>query len=81
MDISLTPYMESYIRRKVESGLYRSASDVVRDALRLMEQRDQQLEAALAGLRGDKRREEVIDPVELFDKLKGAVEPKRSGVL
>ena len=35
MNVSLTPELEQYIRRKVESGLYGNASEVVREALRL----------------------------------------------
>ena len=36
MNISLTPELERYIRRKVNSGLYSNASEVVREALRLL---------------------------------------------
>lgn len=36
MHISLTPALEKMIRRKVDSGLYNNASEVVREALRLM---------------------------------------------
>lgn len=36
MNVSLTPELEQYIRRKVESGLYGNASEVVREALRLL---------------------------------------------
>lgn len=43
MNVSLTPQLETMIRRKVESGLYQDASEVVRDALRQMEERDQRL--------------------------------------
>jgi antitoxin ParD1/3/4 len=45
MNVSLTPELEQYIRTKVESGRYLSASEVVREALRLLEQKDEQLEA------------------------------------
>jgi antitoxin ParD1/3/4 len=38
MDISLTPELEAIVRRKVESGLYGDASEVVREALRMMEE-------------------------------------------
>lgn len=41
MNISLTPHLEKLVQAKVESGLYNSASEVVREALRLMEERDQ----------------------------------------
>lgn len=34
MNISLTPELEEYIHNKVKSGLYSSASEVVREALR-----------------------------------------------
>jgi antitoxin ParD1/3/4 len=40
MNISLTPQLEEMIRQKVESGLYNSASEVVRDALRLLDEKD-----------------------------------------
>lgn len=36
MNVSLTPELEQYIRSKVESGLYSNASEVVREALRLL---------------------------------------------
>ncbi len=34
MNISLTPELENEVRRKVESGLYNNASEVIREALR-----------------------------------------------
>ena len=40
MNVSLTPDLEELVKRKVDSGAYRSASDVVRDALELLEKRD-----------------------------------------
>jgi len=44
MNISLTPKLEQFIRTKVESGRYLSASEVVREALRLLEHKDKRLE-------------------------------------
>lgn len=41
MNVSLTEHYEQYIQRKVESGQYFSASEVIRDALRLLEENDQ----------------------------------------
>ena len=40
MNISLTPALEDYVRRKVASGLYNNASEVIREALRLLVQRE-----------------------------------------
>ena len=39
MNISLTPQLEELVKKKVESGLYGSASEVMRAALRLLEER------------------------------------------
>lgn len=36
MNVSLTPELERFVRAKVDSGLYNSASEVVREALRLL---------------------------------------------
>jgi antitoxin ParD1/3/4 len=48
MNVSLTPELEQFIDVKVGSGRYNSASEVVREALRLLEERDQQRSAQLA---------------------------------
>ena len=44
MNVSLTPELEQYIRTKVDSGRYLSASEVMREALRLLEQKEKRLE-------------------------------------
>ena len=36
MNISLTPELEKYVYDKIKNGLYTSASEVVRESLRLM---------------------------------------------
>src|SRR5207253_7439705 len=40
MNVSLTPELEKYVRRKVTSGLYNNASEVIRQALRLLVERE-----------------------------------------
>ena len=40
MNVSLTPALEKFVRRKVASGLYNNASEVVREALRLLVHRE-----------------------------------------
>ncbi len=40
MNVSLTPELEEFVAGKVESGRYTSASEVVREALRLLEEHD-----------------------------------------
>jgi antitoxin ParD1/3/4 len=41
MNVHLTPELELLVQNKVQSGRYNSASEVVREALRLMEQKDE----------------------------------------
>ena len=41
MNANLSPQLEAMVKAKVASGRYTSASEVVREALRLMEQQDQ----------------------------------------
>ena len=53
LNINLTPQLADLVRSKVSSGLYNSASEVVREALRLMEREDQVRAATLAQLRQD----------------------------
>lgn len=53
MNVNLTPKLEELVRAKVASGLYTSASEVVREALRLMDEQDRLRLAKLAQLRAD----------------------------
>lgn len=41
MNVSLTPKLERLIGEKVASGLYKSASEVIREGLRLLVERDE----------------------------------------
>jgi antitoxin ParD1/3/4 len=40
ISVSLTAELERFVRRKVESGLYNNASEVVREGLRLLKEHD-----------------------------------------
>lgn len=51
MNVSLTPQLEALVHEKVASGLYNSASEVIREALRLLEENDQIRTMRLAELR------------------------------
>jgi len=53
--VNLTPQLESLVKQKVASGLYSSASEVVREALRLMEEQDRIRAVKLEQLRQDIR--------------------------
>lgn len=41
MNVSLTPSLEKLVSEKVASGLYRSASEVIREGLRLLTEQDE----------------------------------------
>lgn len=77
MNVSLTPELEEFIAAKVTSGRYNSSSEVVREALRLLEQQDairnaqigafsQQLEERLASL----DRGESVMPDDARERLR-----------
>ena len=51
MNVNLTPHLEEMVREKVSSGMYTSASEVVREALRLMDEQDRLRAAKLEQLR------------------------------
>ena len=41
MNVSLTPELEQYVQEKVSSGMYYSASEVIREGLRLLKEKEQ----------------------------------------
>lgn len=53
MNVSLTAQLENYVKAKVATGMYNSASEVMREALRLMEERDAIQAVRLEALRED----------------------------
>jgi len=48
MNVSLTPELEQFVQTKVQSGRYNSASEVIREALRLLEEQERVRAAQLA---------------------------------
>ena len=53
MNISLTPELEHFVQAKVKSGRYNSASEVIREALRLLDDHDRARAAQLEDFRGE----------------------------
>jgi antitoxin ParD1/3/4 len=51
MNVHLTPELETLVQNKVKTGRYNSASEVVREALRLFEERDRIRELQVRELR------------------------------
>lgn len=50
-NINLTDHFDHYVQRQVSSGRYSNASEMVRDALRLLEQEEQERQVKLKVLR------------------------------
>jgi antitoxin ParD1/3/4 len=77
MNVSLTPALEKFVAGKVESGRYTSASEVVREALRLLEEHDQARNAQLAAFNHELAdrlasldRGEHLDPKSVQERLR-----------
>jgi antitoxin ParD1/3/4 len=68
MNVNLTPQLEEMIRQKVDSGMYNSASEVVRDALRLMDEKDRLRAAKQDQLRQEIRESLSGGPATAWDR-------------
>ena len=66
MNVSLTPELEQFVYEKVKSGLYNSASEVVRESLRLLRREDE-----IQKIRLDELRKEVKASIRQIDDGKG----------
>ncbi|MEH2399766.1 type II toxin-antitoxin system ParD family antitoxin [Nostoc sp.] len=76
MNISLTPELEQLVKDKVSSGKYHSVSEVMGEALRLLEERDRIRDQRLAELKAkiqigieELERGEGIDGEEVFAEI------------
>ncbi len=67
MNVSLTPELEKLVQAKVRTGRYNSASEVVREALRLLEQHD-----SLRAIHLKELRSRIDEGLTSLDRGKGA---------
>jgi antitoxin ParD1/3/4 len=84
MNVSLTPELEQFVQTKVESGRYNSASEVVREALRLLEDHEQARATQLAEFNQELGRRlasldrgERVEPAKLRIRLQRKSEERR----
>jgi antitoxin ParD1/3/4 len=78
MNVSLTPELERLVNEKVESGLYQTASEVVREALRLLKERDHARDQLRADVRdgfdtlarGEGRTYDKVSGRQLAERIK-----------
>jgi len=70
---TLGDHFETFVREQVEGGRYSSASEVLRDGLRLLEEEQQRRQAVLDGLRGEvekgRRSGKPKPAAEVLDRL------------
>jgi antitoxin ParD1/3/4 len=64
MNISLTPELEQLVTDKVNSGMYKTSSEVIREGLRLLRERDDRIESLRKDIRAGF---EAIDRGEFTD--------------
>jgi antitoxin ParD1/3/4 len=76
MNVSLTPELDRFVAGKVESGRYTSASEVIREALRLLEEHDRARSAQLAAFNRELGarlasldRRETVEPEAALERL------------
>lgn len=79
MNISLTPELETLIGQKVKTGHYNSPSEVVREALRLLDEQDR-----VSEMRREELRNEIMKGVEQirngdFIEIKSSEESREFG--
>jgi antitoxin ParD1/3/4 len=72
MNVALTPELEELIRRKLASGMYKNAAEVVREGLRLLAEEDEwkaavrrKIAAGMAQLRAG----DVVDGEKAVDEV------------
>jgi antitoxin ParD1/3/4 len=89
MNVSLTPELEKFVEKEVESGLYHTASEVIRAGLRRLKEDQQsrlpkvpstlaELEATLLASAERLDRGEGVDGEEVFRRLRKRAKEARA---
>ena len=84
VNISITPELDAFVRGRVQSGRYQTASEVVREALRLLERHENERDEAFHRLKtklergaAQAERGELTDGDVVFDELRELIEERR----
>lgn len=77
LNLSLTPELDKFVQSRLVSGRYQTASEVIREGLRLLQEREQARETAIEELRAKIRhggeqadRGELLDGDAVFDEIR-----------
>lgn len=84
VNVSLTPELDGFLQSRVRSGRYQTTSEVVREALRLLQHQEKQRDASLRELRAKLKRGaaqaehgELLDGDTVFEELRELIEERR----
>lgn len=86
MNVSLTGHLRRFVNSRVTSGRYQSVSEVVREGLRLLQEKEATREASLDELRAQiavgleqAKRGELLDGEQVFRELERRARKRRNG--
>ena len=84
VNVSLTPELDAFLQSRVKSGRYQTTSEVVREALRLLERQEKervdvlrQLQSRLAHGTAQAERGKLMNGDEVFAELGESIEERR----
>lgn len=84
VNISITPELDAFLQSRVESGRYQTTSEVVREALRLLERHERERDEAILQVKAklqrgadEADRDELLDGDQVFEKLREMIEERR----
>ena len=84
VNISITPELDAFLQGRVQSGRYQTTSEVVREALRLLERHEQERDEAFVQLKAklqkgadEAERGELLNGDEVFEELREMIDERR----
>lgn len=84
VNVSITPELDRFLQSRVKSGRYQTTSEVVREALRLLERQEQERDEAIRHLKAKLKtgaaqaeRGRLLDGDEVFEELREMINERR----
>src|SRR5260370_38431578 len=84
VNISITAELDAFLQNRVKSGRYQTTSEVVREALRLLERQERERDESIHKLKAKLKkgavqaeRGDLLDGDELFDELREMIDERR----
>jgi antitoxin ParD1/3/4 len=84
VNVSITPELDAFLQSRVKSGRYQTTSEVVREALRLLQRQETERDEAFKQLKARLKRGaaqaeagELLDGDAVFDELRELIEERR----